>query len=147
MAIYSVIGEKEKSFGSLPLSPLISIHPFVLIQSESKRIEVFSSIYVSNDFERRRVSPLPLLDFYRFEARYPFWVGGNRRARDNGVSEKRGSLPGGCRAAVCREKVWRRGRRREGDGLSRAESEGHGGGGLGRAISIVDREHRSRPPI
>lgn len=43
MAIYSVIGE-EKSFALFLSLPYIHPARFVLIQSESKRIEVFPSI-------------------------------------------------------------------------------------------------------
>lgn len=63
--------------------------------------------------------------------------------RRRSYCRRRGSLPGKGSAAtrqkkrgiVCREQ------RRGGGG------RGHGGGGLGRAISIVGREHRSRSPI
>lgn len=150
----------------------VQVSPY-LRERRCERIEVFSSVSSSPPSPLRFTYPtisngkefLSLSGFLS-EARFFLQLGRwgrrsrNRRARQWSEGREKGfSLPGGCRAvgqrattAVCREKVWRRrGGRREGSFVAsrdaRKEAEGHGGGGLGRAISIVGREHRSRSPI
>lgn len=100
MAIYSVIGE-EKSFALF-----LSLSPISIQQGSSLSKARVNGSRSSPRFRRiqRFRTGKSERDFYRF-VRIVFcrWVEGNRRARDNGVSEKRGSLPGGCRATMARQ--------------------------------------------